>query len=140
MDAIRNVTSATPLASLPRARSPTRGLYHFLSGRWRLPRWRSRLHAVVGGSSCRQKGERPPHPPAFLGTDAALTFHFPHQRSLTWMFYEQLSAPCPGPSSCRRTIPPPHEGRQWIYGVGCGLIHVFNRYFGSYPEGVASPF
>ena len=25
---------------------------------------------------------------------------------------------------------------QWIFGIGCGLITVFIRYFGSYPEGV----
>ena len=26
---------------------------------------------------------------------------------------------------------------EWIYGVGCGLLTVFIRYFGGYPEGVS---
>jgi len=26
---------------------------------------------------------------------------------------------------------------QWVFGIGCGLITVFIRYFGAYPEGVS---
>lgn len=29
------------------------------------------------------------------------------------------------------------QGRQIVYGIGCGLITMFIRYFGSYAEGVS---
>jgi electron transport complex protein RnfD len=35
------------------------------------------------------------------------------------------------------TTSPVSRPGQWIFGVGCGLLTVFIRYFGSYPEGVS---
>ena len=32
---------------------------------------------------------------------------------------------------------PVSRAGQWVFGAGCGLLTVFIRYFGSYPEGVS---
>lgn len=79
-------------------------------------------------------------PVSYIATVAVLTFIFPRGNdSLQWM----LMNLCGGGlmlgaffmATDYATSPVTGKG-QLIYGIGCGLITVFIRYFGSYSEGV----
>ena len=81
-------------------------------------------------------------PVSFIGTVAVITFLFPKgdMSGATFMAYELL---CGGlmlgaifMATDYATSPVTKKG-QLIYGVGCGLLTVLIRYFGSYPEGVS---
>ncbi|MDR0381100.1 MAG: RnfABCDGE type electron transport complex subunit D [Oscillospiraceae bacterium] len=80
-------------------------------------------------------------PVAYLGTVAALTFLFPKGNvALDWMLYEVLSGGLVLGAVFMATdyaTSPVTKRGQWIFGVGCGLLTVFIRYFGAYPEGVS---
>lgn len=80
-------------------------------------------------------------PVAYIGTVFLLTFLFPQTaNALDFALYEI----CSGGlflgaifmATDYVTSPITSKGRL-IYGVGCGLITVFIRYFGTYPEGVS---
>ena len=81
-------------------------------------------------------------PVSFIGTVAVITFLFPKgdMSGFTFMSYELL---CGGlmlgaifMATDYATSPVTKKG-QLIYGVGCGLLTILIRYFGSYPEGVS---
>lgn len=79
-------------------------------------------------------------PVAYIGTVAVLTFLFPQGNdALTYMLYNVfgggLMLGAFFMATDYVTSPVTKEG-QLIYGLGCGLLTVFIRYFGSYPEGV----
>ena len=79
-------------------------------------------------------------PVAYIGTVAVLTFLFPQGNdALTYMLYNVfgggLMLGAFFMATDYVTSPITKEG-QLIYGLGCGLLTVFIRYFGSYPEGV----
>ena len=79
-------------------------------------------------------------PVTYIGTVAALTFLFPRGNDpVQWMLYNLLGGGLMLGAFFMATdyvtSPVSHLG-QIIYGVGCGLITVFIRYFGSYSEGV----
>ena len=81
-------------------------------------------------------------PLTYLGTVALLTFFFPQagNAGLPWMLYQLLSGGLVMGALFMATdysTSPVTRGGQWIYGIGCGLLTVFIRYFGSYPEGVS---
>ncbi|MCI8680228.1 MAG: RnfABCDGE type electron transport complex subunit D [Oscillospiraceae bacterium] len=79
-------------------------------------------------------------PVSYIGTVAALTFLFPRGNDpVQWMLYNLLGGGLMLGAFFMATdyvtSPVSHKG-QVIFGVGCGLITVFIRYFGSYSEGV----
>lgn len=79
-------------------------------------------------------------PVSYIGTVAVLTFLFPRGHDpMTWMLYNILGGGLMLGAFFMATdyvtSPVSHRG-QVIFGVGCGLITVFIRYFGSYSEGV----
>ena len=79
-------------------------------------------------------------PVAYIGTVAVLTFLFPQGNdALTYMLYNVFGGGLMRGAFFMATdyvtSPVTKEG-QLIYGLGCGLLTVFIRYFGSYPEGV----
>ena len=86
----------------------------------------------------------PASPLSYLGTVALLTLLFPRGDggALAWMT-AQL---CGGGlvlgavfmASDYTTTPVTPVG-QTLFGVGCGLLTVLLRYFGSYPDGWAGP-
>ncbi len=81
-------------------------------------------------------------PVAFVGTVALLTFLFPKGdvSSTTWMLYQLCSGGLMLGAVFMATdyVTSPVTPRgQWFFGIGCGLLTVFIRYFGSYPEGVS---
>ena len=81
-------------------------------------------------------------PLAFIGTVAVLTLIFPKggNGNLEWMLYQVLGGGLMLGAFFMATdyvtSPATNKG-EWIYGVGCGLLTVFIRYFGGYPEGVS---
>ena len=79
-------------------------------------------------------------PLSFIGTVALVTFLFPCGNDpLTWMLYHLLGGGLMLGAFFMATdyvtSPVSHRG-QVIFGVGCGLLTVFIRYFGAYNEGV----
>ena len=79
-------------------------------------------------------------PVAYIGTVAVLTFLFPQGNdALTWMLYNVLGGGLFLGAFFMATdyvTSPVTKKGQLIFGLGCGLITVFIRRFGSYPEGV----
>lgn len=81
-------------------------------------------------------------PVAYLGTVALITFIFPQGGffNAEFMLFELLSGGlvlgAVFMATDYVTSPITWRGRL-IFGVGCGLLTVFFRYFGSYPEGVS---
>ena len=81
-------------------------------------------------------------PAAFIGTVAVLTFLFPQGGNdrLTWMLYELLGGGLFLGAFFMATdyvTSPTSSVGEVVFGIGCGLLTVFIRYFGGYPEGVS---
>lgn len=81
-------------------------------------------------------------PAAFIGTVAVLTFLFPMGGNdrLTWMLAELCSGGLMLGAFFMATdyvTSPCTQKGEVVFGVGCGLLTVFIRYFGGYPEGVS---
>ncbi|MBQ2840165.1 MAG: RnfABCDGE type electron transport complex subunit D [Oscillospiraceae bacterium] len=80
-------------------------------------------------------------PAAYIGTVAILTFLFPlgGNSPLLWMVYSVCSGGlifgAVFMATDYTTSPVTPKGRI-LYGVGCGVLTVFIRYFGAYNEGV----
>ena len=80
-------------------------------------------------------------PVAFIGTVAVLTFIFPRNgyANLDWMLYNLLSGGLLLGAFFMATdyVTSPNTPKgEVIFGIGAGLLVVFIRYFGGYPEGV----
>ncbi len=81
-------------------------------------------------------------PLAYLLTVAALAFTFPlgGNARLDWMLYQLLSGGLMLGAvfmATDYTTSPVTHGGQIAFGIGCGVLTVALRYFGSYPEGVS---
>ena len=79
-------------------------------------------------------------PVSYIGTVAVLTFLFPRGNDpVQWMLYNLLGGGLMLGAIFMATdyvtSPVSHLG-QAIFGIGCGLITVFIRYFGAFSEGV----
>ena len=79
-------------------------------------------------------------PASYIGTVAVLTFLFPRGNDpREWMLYNLLGGGLMLGAFFMATdfvTSPVTRRGQAIFGVGCGLLTVFIRYFGSYNEGV----
>ena len=79
-------------------------------------------------------------PAAYIATVAVVTFLFPRGNDpMTFMLYNVLGGGLFLGAFFMATdyvTSPVTKKGQLIFGLGCGLITVFIRYFGSYPEGV----
>ena len=80
-------------------------------------------------------------PLSYLGTVAVLAFAFPlgGANRLDWMLCQLLSGGLMLGAlfmATDYTTSPVTHGGQIAYGVGCGVLTLLFRYFGSYPEGV----
>ena len=85
---------------------------------------------------------RPNIPVAFIATVAVLTFIFPQGGNdrITWMVYELLGGGLFLGAFFMATdyvTSPTSPKGEIVFGIGCGLLTVFIRYFGGYPEGVS---
>lgn len=80
-------------------------------------------------------------PLSFIGTVAVITFLFPRGNDrVLWMASQVFSGGLMLGAWFMATdyvTSPVTKAGQIIYGVGCGLVTILIRYFGSYPEGVS---
>lgn len=80
-------------------------------------------------------------PLAYLGTVAVITFIFPQGNPpFRWMVWQLLSGGLLLGAifmATDYTTSPVNPTAQIVFGIGCGLLTVFIRYFGSYVEGVS---
>jgi electron transport complex protein RnfD len=102
----------------------------------------SALMLLIGGAYLIIRGVvRIRIPAAFIGTVAVLTFLFPRGNgNLEWMLYSLFGGGLMLGAfymATDYTTSPVTPRGEIIYGVGCGLLKVFIRYFGGYPEGVS---
>ena len=102
----------------------------------------SALMLIIGGVYLIVRGViRARIPVAFIATVAVLTFLFPQggDGNLTWMLYELFGGGLFLGAFFMATdyvTSPVTKKGEIIFGIGCGLLTVFIRYFGGYPEGV----
>ncbi len=80
-------------------------------------------------------------PLCFIGTVAVLTFIFPQGNTpMDWMLFNVLGGGlllgAIFMATDYATSPATPRG-EIVYGIGCGALTVFIRYFGAYPEGVS---
>ena len=103
----------------------------------------SALALLVGGLYLIARGViRARIPVAYIATVAVLTFIFPlgGNDRLTWMAYQLFTGGLFLGAFFMATdyvTSPVTKKGEVIYGIGCGLLTVFIRYFGGYPEGVS---
>ena len=103
----------------------------------------SALALLVGGLYLIARGViRARIPVAYIATVAVLTFIFPMGGNdrLTWMAYQLFTGGLFLGAFFMATdyvTSPVTKKGEVIYGIGCGLLTVFIRYFGGYPEGVS---
>ncbi|MBR6513367.1 MAG: RnfABCDGE type electron transport complex subunit D [Clostridia bacterium] len=137
--------SATPLAALKLGNAPEVGLFDLFMGN--MPGCIGEISALlllIGGIYLLVRRVITWHiPVSFLGTVAILTFLFPKVSSVQayqFMLMELLSGGlilgAIFMATDYVTCPVTSTGRV-LYGVGCGAITVFIRYFGGYSEGVS---
>ncbi len=102
----------------------------------------SALMLLLGGAYLLIRGViRIRIPAAYILTVAVLAFLFPRgeEGRLTWMLYEIMGGGLFLGAFFMATdyVTSPNTPKgEIIFGVGCGLLVVFIRYFGGYPEGV----
>ncbi|HHU06045.1 MAG TPA: RnfABCDGE type electron transport complex subunit D [Clostridiales bacterium] len=138
------ITSATPMEALHAGRLPDATLWQAFIGEigGSLGEISSLVLLLGGIYLVIRKVINPRIPLTYILTVAVVTFIFPKggADSLTWMLYNLF---CGGlmlgaifMATDYATSPVTKKG-QIIYGIGCGLLTVFIRYFGSYVEGVS---
>lgn len=137
------ISSATPLAALKDGKLPTDSILDLLSGRVGGSIGEiSTLLLLAGGIYLLLRRVITWHIPiSYIATVALVTFVFPNNMAATqYTVYELLSGGLMlgafFMATDYTTSPVTKKGRL-IFGVGCGLITLFIRYFGGYPEGVS---
>ena len=137
------VTSATPLASLKAGALPSESLFSMLMGaRGGCMGETAALLLLAGGLFLLIRGTITWQiPVSFLGTVAVLSLLFPAAGDpVQYMLYELLSGGLILGAFFMATdyVTSPVTGKgKLLFGLGCGLLTVFIRRFGGYPEGVS---
>jgi len=138
------VTAATPLASLHMGKLPAGVSLSdmFIGNIGGCIGEVSAFMILLGGAYLVIRGViRLRIPVAFIGTVAVLTFLFPKGNSrIEWMLYNILAGGVMLGAifmATDYTTSPVTPKGELIYGIGCGALTVFIRYFGAYPEGVS---
>ena len=137
------VSSATPLASLKEGLIPNASLTDLALGMVGGSMGEiSALALLAGGLYLISRKVITFHTPvAYLGTVALLCFLFPHGNGRVEFMLAEL---CSGGlmlgaifmATDYSTSPVTKKG-QVVFGIGCGLLTVFIRFFGNMPEGVS---
>lgn len=137
------LTGATPLGALAENALPAESLLDLFLGKvgGSLGEVSAAALLLGGVYLLVRKVISPRIPLAYLGTVAVLAVLFPRGGSdcFDWMFYQLLSGGLMlgaiFMATDYTTSPVTHLG-QIVYGVGCGVLTLLFRYFGSYVEGV----
>ncbi len=141
--AVDGVTSATPLAALKEGVLPDADLIDMLFGNiGGCIGEVSSILLIVGGIYLLCRKVITWHiPVAYIGTVALLAFVFPQaQDALRFAAYELLAGGLMIGAIFMATDYVTSPITAWgkiIFGIGCGAITIFIRYFGNYPEGVS---
>lgn len=137
------VSAATPLANLKQGLMPDASLIDLALGMVSGSLGEiSALALLAGGLYLISRKVISPHIPlSYLGTVALLSFAFPHGCGRTEFMLAQLWSGglmlgAIFMATDYSTSPITKKG-QVIFGVGCGLLTVFIRFFGNLPEGVS---
>ena len=138
------VTGATPMAALHAGKLPMAGIRDMLIGNIGGCLGEvSAMALLMGGIYLILRGViRIRIPAAYLGTVAVLTFLFPQGGvdAVQWMLYNLLGGGLMLGAFFMATdyvTSPATPVGEIIYGVGCGLLTIFMRYFGGAAEGVS---
>lgn len=138
------ISTATPLAQLKTGALPDAGFMDlFLGQTGGVIGETSALALLIGGAYLVwRKVITINIPAAYILTVAVLTFLFPlgGQERFAWMLSQVLSGGLMLGAIFMATdyvTSPVTPKGQIIFGVGCGLLTVFIRYFGGLPEGVS---
>lgn len=138
------LSSATPMALLHQGRLPDLTVGQLLMGQHGGAMGGTPvLMLMLGGLYLLARRIITPHIPlSYLGTVALLTLLLPKGDggAVAWMLAQLFSGGLMMGAifmaSDYTTTPVTHKG-QILFGVGCGLLTVLLRYFGSYPDGVS---
>ena len=136
------ITSATPLSFMASGQLPPHSLLELLMGNTAGSMGEtSALLILVGGIYLLvRKVINYRIPVSFLGTVAVLTLLFPRGNdNIQWMCSQLLSGGLMLGAFFMATdyvTSPVTKWGQVVFGIGCGALTVFIRYFGSYAEGV----
>lgn len=141
-EAIDGISSATPLHRMVMPALPEYSLMDMFLGR--IPGSIGELSALAlllgGVFLVARKVISPKIPLAYLGSVAALTLIFSKTGSpVDWMLYSVLGGGVMLGAIFMATdyaTSPVTPMGQILYGIGCGVLTVFFRYFGLFPEGV----
>lgn len=143
LDSADVVASATPLVSLKQGVLPNVSVFDLIIGNTggTIGEISAFLLAAGGIYLIVRKVITWHIPAAYIGTVALIAFFFPQNNlSLDFMLCEILSGGlflgAIFMATDYVTSPITAKGKL-IYGAGCGLITIFIRYFGGYPEGVS---
>lgn len=138
------ISAATPLEALRGGALPDVGLLELFTGvrGGSLGEASAALLLLGGVYLVLRRVIQPRIPLAFLGTVAALTWLFPPAGigAPDWMCYQLLSGGLVLGAVFMATDPvtsPITGSGQVLYGIGCGALTIFLRYYGAYPEGAA---
>ena len=137
------VTAATPMSYLHQGLLPDTTIFDsFLGSVGGCMGETSAVLLLVGGVYLVvRKVISPRIPLAYIGTVAVIALLFPQGNDrLVWLGYQVLSGGLMLGAIFMATdyaTSPVTKGGQIVYGIGCGLITMFIRYFGSYAEGVS---
>lgn len=141
---VNTISTATPMAAMHNGLLPDATLQQMLVGQ--IGGCLGEVSAValiLGGIYLvARKVISPRIPLWYIGTVAVITFLFPMggQDRLDWMLYQVLGGGLLLGAIFMATdyvTSPSTKRGQVIYAIGCGVLTVFIRYFGSYPEGVS---
>ena len=141
-EAIDGISSATPLHRMAMPALPEYSLMDMFLGR--IPGSIGELSALAlllgGVFLVARKVISPKIPLAYLGSVAVLTLIFSKTGSpVVWMLYSVLGGGVMLGAIFMATdyaTSPVTPMGQILYGIGCGVLTVFFRYFGLFPEGV----
>ena len=141
-EAIDGISSATPLHRMAMPALPEYSLMDMFLGR--IPGSIGELSALAlllgGVFLVARKVISPKIPLAYLGSVAVLTLIFSKTGSpIAWMLYSVLGGGVMLGAIFMATdyaTSPVTPMGQILYGIGCGVLTVFFRYFGLFPEGV----
>lgn len=138
------LTCATPMAALAAGQLPTESLLDLFLGRSGGSLGEvSALALLLGGLYLLLRRVISLRIPlAYLGTVALLAFLFPlgGNGRVDWMLCQLLSGGLMLGAlfmATDYTTSPVTHGGQLVFGVGCGVLTILFRYFGSYVEGVS---
>lgn len=137
------VTSATPLASLHQGSLPTESLMDLFLGNvgGSLGETSALLLLLGFAYLLIRKVVSARIPLSYIGTVALLAFLFPQGNDrLLWTAYQVLGGGLILGACFMATdyvTSPVTKWGQVIFGIGCGIITIVIRYFGSYNEGVS---